>query len=1289
MSDSIANGFFKCGSSTQNINILNGATQWVGQIGYPIYYEPKVGIGSNVTPTATLQVTGNVYVSNAVTTGYFYGDGRFLTNVGGATSSQWEGLKGDPIYYVPYVGIGSGDLPTANLSVTGNVYVSNSVTTTNVYAATAVTAGFFYGDGSGLTNVGGGGGQWTGTTGGPITYTPYVGIGSADLPTANLSVTGNVYVSNTVTTTNVYAATEVLTGTPDVTTLDVTGNVFVSNAVTADFFYGDGGGLTNTSQWTNAIGGITYAQNVGIGSSDPPTSALQVAGDAYVLGTVSAGGVTCTGTVSGLQASFNDITCNQNLYVTGTTDTNHLTANTVTVTATTAGDPSPVLVVNGNARVSDMLTSSNVNVSNTLEVTGAMISNVDSTVFLFDTFAIPYIVTNALAANTVTSNDTTTANLTVTNKLTVANLFVTGNVYITSTNTVTSNAITIDNTGTTTALIVRQKEPTIHTHNVAEFYDGTTPALIIDPEGNLAIHTTVSPNYALTLVDGASFDVLTIRGNPPRTSLDVTGNVYVSNAVTTTNVYAATAVTAGFFYGDGSGLTNVGGGGGQWSGTAGNPITYTAYVGIGSAATPTSNLQVTGNVYISNALTVPYAYISNIFTSNIVGFLGSQWTTGTGNVYYTDSVGVGTSIVGAKLTVDGNVYISNALTVANAYISNIYTSNIVGFVGSQWTGTTGGPITYTPQVGIGSAATPTSNLSVTGNVYASNAVTTVDVFASTVHTSNARVTGTLVSEYITVSNLSVTGNFYITATNTSTTNSFTIDNTGTTTALIVRQKEPTIHTHNVAEFYDATTPALIIDPEGNLAVHTTISPNYALTLVDGASFDVLTIRGNPPQKSLDVTGNIYVSNALIAANAYISNIYTSNIVGFVGSQWTGEAGEPITYTPQVGIGSATLPTANLQVTGNLYVTTTIQYGEDLVRRAPHLVPSATNSGVITAWVSGTCNAVAVQGSFWALDALPPLVSNIAIGPPGLDSYTGSVLLNNGRVLFVPSAVSSGIGLFNPATDQYSVVAPAGSTLTGGYSGGVLVPNGNVVFVSNTATAIGVYNPSTLTFSSATAHNCATPAFFGGTLGPNSNVIMVPSTGHSNIGEYSPVTGVYSNAAETGTLGGYAGAVLIPNGNVVCVPWNSGRIGQYDYVNRVFSNSVDVTGRFAGGVLAPNGTVVCVPSSLSNVVVFNPVTNAASNIIAASGFFGGVLMPTGNIVCIPSTNSNVGWIDPIRLTYSNIVPQSAFGTGAFRGGTLLPDGRVIFCPFVASNVAGIQSLTPAPVEFCRSPYFNKF
>ena len=68
-----------------------------------------------------------------------------------------------------------------------------------------------------------------------------------------------------------------------------------------------------------------------------------------------------------------------------------------------------------------------------------------------------------------------------------------------------------------------------------------------------------------------------------------------------------------------------------------------------------------------------------------------------------------------------NVYQSNAVTL---YAANIYTTNISGFIGSQWVGTVGNPIYYVPQVGIGSSATPTANLQVTGNLYVSNSITT-------------------------------------------------------------------------------------------------------------------------------------------------------------------------------------------------------------------------------------------------------------------------------------------------------------------------------------------------------------------------------------------------------------------------------------------------------------------------------------------------------------------------------------------------------------------------------------
>jgi hypothetical protein len=48
----------------------------------------------------------------------------------------------------------------------------------------------------------------------------------------SLDVTGNVYASNALTTTNIYAATERLTGATGQTSLDVTGNIYASNAVT-------------------------------------------------------------------------------------------------------------------------------------------------------------------------------------------------------------------------------------------------------------------------------------------------------------------------------------------------------------------------------------------------------------------------------------------------------------------------------------------------------------------------------------------------------------------------------------------------------------------------------------------------------------------------------------------------------------------------------------------------------------------------------------------------------------------------------------------------------------------------------------------------------------------------------------------------------------------------------------------------------------------------------------------------------------------------------------------------
>ena len=219
-------------------------------------------------------------------------------------------------------------------------------------------------------------------------------------------------------------------------------------------------------------------------------------------------------------------------------------------------------------------------------------------------------------------------------------------------------------------------------------------------------------------------------------------DVNASNAVFTSNVYSS------FYHGDGGLLSNVIS---SISGSLPNLVV--------------SNSLTTTNVYASNIAdqTGTFGTTGQVLTKAVAGTLwaaptiSSQWTTGTGNIYYLSNVGIGTSLVSSNLTVMGNAYVSNALTTTNVYASNIAdqtgTFGTTGQVltkadagtlwaaagggSSQWTGTVGTPIYYVPQVGIGSSTTPTSNLTVTGNVYVSNALTTANIFV----TGNVNVQG--------------------------------------------------------------------------------------------------------------------------------------------------------------------------------------------------------------------------------------------------------------------------------------------------------------------------------------------------------------------------------------------------------------------------------------------------------------------------------------------------------------------------------------------------------------------
>jgi len=569
-------------------------------------------------------------------------------------------------------------------------------------------------------------------------------------------------------------------------------------------------------------------------------------------------------------------------------------------------------------------------------------------------------------------------------------------------------------------------------------------------------------------------------------------------------------------------------------------------------------------------------------------------------------------------------------------------------------------------VGIGTTA-PTANLHVTGNVFATtfNATTlnSTGIVAAGLHIGNASALSNLNASNLAFGNIQgyvVYGN---TLSNIQASNIVGLN-------VVYGNTLSNLNASNLA----------FGNIQGYVVYGNTLSNLNASNLAFG-NIQGYYVYGN-------TLSNIQASNIVglvtVAGNT-LSNLNASNLA-FGNIQGYYVYGNTLS---NIQASNITQPFANL-VSGTIY------YSEDLVKRAPHLIPTVANAAIIQAWISATCNVIDVQGSFWAPSSRPAF-ANVATGPVGSGAYAGSVSLPDGRILFVPYNATT-VGIFNPFTNQFSSVTPA-TSLAGiaapRFYGGVAVPSGNVIFIPYTSSNIGSYNPTTGAYANVFKHNISTPAFVGGVLDGQSNVTMIPYTGHSNICAYNGASGTFANMVSTGTTLGFSGAVLLPTGNIMCIPYGTSNIVQYSPTDRTYSNSTfgATTLAFIGGVLAPNGNVICIPYTNANVVVVNPSGNppyAFSNIsTGGGGFAGGVLLPSGNIACVSFSSSNSGMIDPGALTFSNIVPQSGAGPAqAYVGGSISVDGRVVFCPFNSTNVACLTTTTPCVPELRLAPYFNK-
>ena len=1181
-----------------NTPLLNTASIF-GQAGL-------VGIGT-LTPGANLHVQGNVFGSNALQAPNVLA--TVSANVLGALNTASIFASSGP----SRVGVGLAT-PSANLHVIGNVFASNALQAPNVFAATSAniqalnTASIFASTGPSM-----------------------VGVGLAT-PAANLHVAGNLFAANALqapgvlatlsaniqalNTASIFATTGTLVGVGVSTglgaNLHVIGNVFAANALqapavlatlsaniqalnTASIFASSGPGMVGIgTTFSNAnihVIGNVFAAN----ALQAPNVFATLSANIAVLNTASifaSSGPGRIGVGTGTPAA--------NLHVAG----NLFAANAFQTLVTYANTSANVATLLGSA----IFGAAGLVGVGTSTGLGANL-HVFGNVFAANALQSP-VVLATLSANTPLLNTTSvygkTAGLVGLGTATpAANLHVQGNVWASN---ALSGAVQFQNATVPIVTVTQITGPAAKTG-----VGILTPNANLQIQGNLWASNAITSRNVLALtantpsliVTGSVRGPVGVGGTPTGNTVEIYGNLWAANSISTTNLSAplgnVTVVNVRAIYGRSA-----------------------FQVGIGTSQNLGANLHVQGNAFFQQNVLSTFTGVTNSSATTFV----TRYIFGTNG-----PVGFGTAPVaggGVLQLSSGNVWASNAFqTAGNVLVgqtANTTVLNVTAFANTM--------------LGVGLTTGIGANVHVAGNVFAANAIQTPgNVIASV----SANVPGVLNVTYFSSLNLGVR-----TATNLNA--NLTVQG-------------------NLFASNALQTAGNVVATRANLTVINTVA-------IYGTSGNVGIGTSTNLGATLQIQGNIFVANAnatLFTNLTSPANLVTLNTTTLTFTTNPATIPGPVTWAlgSNISVANSYTQAAEVFAPGSVY------YTADPLQTAPWTVPSTANELVIKSWLRGVCN----EASFWDMTDAPAF-SNLVQGP---GTRTSSLLMGDGRLVFTQG---SNIGTFNPVTEQFSNIVPLGGAPVGPYVGAVLAPSGNVVMIPSVTTSnVGSWDPYSKRFSNVV---CPGGAFEGGVLDPFGNVVMVPAASTSNIVTFNPVLGTFSNVPGSRFDGSFSGACVLANGNVVCVPNTNSNIVQFNPFLSTFSNSVQVgdsgTAKFNGGVLTPSGNVVLVPGTSSNVAIFDPKLLTSLNVQAVGGFSGGVLLPTGNVVFVPAASANVGMLDPVSFSFSN---STSTGTGGYSGGTLIPDGRVVFGPGTSGSVGVLLTTAPAPVEFCRSPFVNKF
>jgi hypothetical protein len=197
-----------------------------------------------------------------------------------------------------------------------------------------------------------------------------------------------------------------------------------------------------------------------------------------------------------------------------------------------------------------------------------------------------------------------------------------------------------------------------------------------------------------------------------------------------------------------------------------------------------------------------------------------------------------------------------------------------------------------------------TSLNVTGNVFVSNAVTTTNLFTTTANV------GTLnVWQVSNLSTLSLTNNLY-SSNAVTTTNLFTAGITSNVTATTFNYDTITV------PFVSCTT----------------------INVSSTSNLQIATITGTIGQTSLNITGNIYASNAITATNVFASgNISAGGQVTSAGRTGVGVCG-PVVFRQGAAGANWNTPAANTSTVAVTSGAVQIQCGANVMTGTTQFIP---------------------------------------------------------------------------------------------------------------------------------------------------------------------------------------------------------------------------------------------------------------------------------------------------------------------------------------------------------------